>query len=96
MKYSQAIIQPSLFEGWSTVIEDAISLQVPVIASDLPVNIEQLGDRGFFFSPHDAEGLARLLSNFSNPHGANLYGKYDVRIRHFARTFINIFENKIA
>ena len=43
MKNAIAIIQPSLFEGWSTVIEDARSLQVPVIASDLPVNIEQLG-----------------------------------------------------
>ena len=51
MKYAQAVIQPSLFEGWSTVIEDAISLQVPVIASNLPVNIEQLGDRGVYFDP---------------------------------------------
>jgi hypothetical protein len=35
MKNATAIMQPSLFEGWSTVIEDAKSLQVPVIASDL-------------------------------------------------------------
>ena len=52
MKNAKAIIQPSLFEGWSTVIEDARSLQVPVIATDLPVNIEQLGrQRKVFFCP---------------------------------------------
>ena len=50
MKNAKAIIQPSLFEGWSTVIEDARSLQVPVIATDLTVNIEQLGDKGKYFS----------------------------------------------
>jgi len=27
MRHADAILQPSLFEGWSTVIEDAISLQ---------------------------------------------------------------------
>ena len=55
MKYAQAVIQPSLFEGWSTVIEDAKSLQVPVIASDLPIHREQLGDKGRYFNPEDAK-----------------------------------------
>lgn len=49
MKHAVAVVQPSLFEGWSTVIEDAMALNQIVIASDLDVNIEQLGESGIFF-----------------------------------------------
>lgn len=58
---AQAILQPSLFEGWSTTIEDAISMGKPVIASDLPVNREQLGEKGHFFSPLDEPQLTACL-----------------------------------
>lgn len=64
MKHSQAVIQPSLFEGWSTVIEDAKSLQVPVVASNLRVNIEQLGDDGVYFDPHNVEELVAIIKNY--------------------------------
>jgi glycosyltransferase involved in cell wall biosynthesis len=90
MKFSQAIIQPSLFEGWSTVIEDAISLQVPVLAANLSVNIEQLGDRGFYFDPHNENELAALIANFKQPLSP-LYEPYAERIKRFATTFVNIF-----
>jgi len=94
MKHSQAVIQPSLFEGWSTVIEDAISLQVPVIASSLPVNIEQLGQVGFYFEPYDYKALARLLSGFTRrEQGKMLYPEYNERVKNAALTFINIFKS---
>ena len=92
MKNSIAVVQPSLFEGWSTVIEDAKSLQVPVIASDLPVNIEQLGEKGQYFSPHDAQSLASILKTFPGQNAVCSYEQYDERVRHFAKAFINIFE----
>jgi glycosyltransferase involved in cell wall biosynthesis len=41
-RLAAAVVQPSRFEGWSTVIEDAKALGRPVIASDLPVHREQL------------------------------------------------------
>ncbi len=93
MKHAQAVLQPSLFEGWSTVIEDAISLQVPVVASSLPVNIEQLGPDGNYFEPHDDEELAEKLFNFPerNLHDV-LYPDYNVRIKNAARAFVNIFQ----
>jgi glycosyltransferase involved in cell wall biosynthesis len=92
MKYSQAVIQPSLFEGWSTVIEDAISLQVPVIASSLPVNIEQLEKSGNYFDPHDHEKLAEILYSFPSRNLNDIfYGQYEARIRAAAKVFINIF-----
>lgn len=91
MKHAKAIVQPSLFEGWSTVIEDAKTLDVPVIASDLPVNIEQLGDRGVFFNRHDEASLAESLISFSgrSPVG---YEKYDDRVKAFAESFVRIFK----
>jgi glycosyltransferase involved in cell wall biosynthesis len=94
MKYSQAVLQPSLFEGWSTVIEDAISLQVPVIASSLPVNIEQLGPDGNYFEPHDDKKLAEIILNFP-PRNLNdkFYDDYNERVRKAAKVFINIFKD---
>ena len=92
MKNSMAVIQPSLFEGWSTVIEDAISLQVPVIAANLPVNIEQLAEKGFYFDPHKAEELADHMRSFlSTPHRVE-YEAYHDRMKRFAKSFVGIFE----
>lgn len=42
VEHSVAIIQPSLFEGWSTVIEDAKALSKYIIASDINIHKEQL------------------------------------------------------
>jgi glycosyltransferase involved in cell wall biosynthesis len=61
MKHARAIIQPSMFEGWSTVIEDAMAMNQPVIASDIPVNREQLGNDGVYFSFDDHVTLAELI-----------------------------------
>ena len=95
MKHALAVIQPSLFEGWSTVIEDARSLQVQVIASDIPVNIEQLGSDGFYFNPHSPSELASLMKDFHKPgSGANLYEDYHGRIKRTAKSFMGIFTEK--
>ncbi len=92
MKYSKAVVQPSLFEGWSTVIEDARSLQVPVIASNIPANIEQLGANGTYFDPNDEKNLAEILSNYPDrKQNDSYFDDYEVRIRDAARVFLNIF-----
>jgi glycosyltransferase involved in cell wall biosynthesis len=62
MRRSLAVVQPSLFEGWSTIIEDAKTLGKPVLASDLPVNREQLGlSHPFFVDPDDASAWAAAI-----------------------------------
>jgi glycosyltransferase involved in cell wall biosynthesis len=71
MQHAQAVIQPSLFEGWSTVIEDAKLLQVPVLASDIPVHREQLPGMNCFFNPLQAEELAEKIETL--PQNADLY-----------------------
>jgi glycosyltransferase involved in cell wall biosynthesis len=92
MKHCQAVIQPSLFEGWSTVIEDAISLQVPVIASNLPVNIEQLAETGTYFDPLKTEELVAILSKYPDRDMSfKPYGEYAARIKEAAAVLMNAF-----
>ena len=96
MKYAQAIMQPSLFEGWSTVIEDARSLQVPVIAADLKVNFEQLGEKGNYFSPHDSSELASLMENMpERNYSCEIYEPYALRMRNAAYELLGIFKASI-
>lgn len=93
MKYAQAIIQPSLFEGWSTVIEDAKSLQVPVIAADLNVNIEQLEKTGTYFEPHNAHQLAAILEQFpTRDYTKPPYEPYENRMKKAAYEFLAVFK----
>lgn len=57
-----AVVQPSRFEGWSTVVEDAKALGRPLILSDLPVHLEQMDSAVspfHFFKTGDATDLAR-------------------------------------
>lgn len=61
MHHAIAVLNPSLFEGWSTTVEEAKALGKPMILSSLPVHMEQAKERARFFSPHDATALAQLL-----------------------------------
>jgi tetratricopeptide (TPR) repeat protein len=56
-----AIIQPSLFEGWSTVIEDARAIGRPLIVSDIALHREQADGEAIFFSAQDAASLAAAV-----------------------------------
>ena len=62
---SRALLNPSLFEGWSTTVEEARTLGVPTILSDLPVHREQMGEAAIYFDPRDAESLASALESFA-------------------------------
>ncbi|MGO7565077.1 glycosyltransferase, partial [Rhizobium johnstonii] len=59
---SMDLLNPSLFEGWSTTVEEALSWGVPLILSDLEVNREQAGEAAVFFDSHDAQALADALA----------------------------------
>ncbi len=63
MRRSIAVIQPSLFEGWSTVVEDARSLGKAVLLSDFPVHIEQNPPEGRYFERENPEQLAVLIND---------------------------------
>ncbi len=63
MRRALAVIQPSLFEGWSTVVEDARLLGKPLILSDLEVHLEQDPPYGYFFARHEPAALAETIQS---------------------------------
>lgn len=65
MKNSAYIIQPSLSEGWGTVVEDAKVLDKTILLSDIPVHREQMNTKCRLFEPNDSITLARLIEEES-------------------------------
>jgi len=64
MHGSDALLNPSLFEGWSTPVEEARGLGVPLLLSDLDVHREQAGPDATYFDRFSAEALATALERF--------------------------------
>jgi glycosyltransferase involved in cell wall biosynthesis len=57
---ANALLNPSLFEGWSTTVEEAKSIGTPMLLSDIPVHREQAPD-AHFFGTNEAAGLADAI-----------------------------------
>jgi glycosyltransferase involved in cell wall biosynthesis len=55
IRHAVAVLQPSWFEGWSTVVEDAKTLGKPIAVSNLPVHLEQLGSDHPYYLDLDDE-----------------------------------------
>jgi glycosyltransferase involved in cell wall biosynthesis len=91
MKHAIAVIQPSLFEGWSTVIEDAMAMNQRVIASDLEVNKEQLVDKGLYFERQNAEDLSKCLIHLGEERSEIEYN-YTEKRKTFASNLIGLFK----
>ncbi|KAK6033656.1 glycosyltransferase, group 1 family protein [Ostertagia ostertagi] len=56
-----AIIQPSRFEGWNTLVEEAKWMNKEIILSDIPVHLEQAAPLAVYFKDNDADDLAARL-----------------------------------
>lgn len=61
MRTAAVIIQPSLFEGWSTVVQDAVALGRPLLCSDIAVHREQVSNALGFFGTDRADRLTELI-----------------------------------
>jgi glycosyltransferase involved in cell wall biosynthesis len=62
MRACTALINPSLSEGWSTTVEEAKSLGVPMLLSHLRVHREQAGECAEYFAPEVPGQLASLMA----------------------------------
>lgn len=61
---ADAVINPSLFEGWATSVEEAKGLGTALLLSDIPVHREQAPEAQFF-DPASAEALADHLARIT-------------------------------
>ncbi len=61
LRRAAIVIQPSLFEGWSTVVEDVRVLGKRVIVSNIAVHREQNVEHAVYFDPRSPAMLADLL-----------------------------------
>jgi len=63
MANSVAVINPSVFEGWSTTVEEAKSFGKTVLLSDIEVHREQSPCRGHYFEAGNSSALADAITN---------------------------------
>jgi glycosyltransferase involved in cell wall biosynthesis len=100
---ASAVLQASLFEGWSTTIEEATALGKPLIVSDLDIHHEQCENRAFYFSKNDPQNLATLLKQkwgelpdgFDLQHETKAREQYANLIKTFAQELMALFQSVI-
>ncbi|GAB3961660.1 glycosyltransferase family 1 protein [Spirosoma harenae] len=95
MKNAISVIQPSLFEGWSTVVEDAKALNKKIILSDIKVHKEQLPENDYyiFFNPGCEEQLADAILQMEANNYPDPTLDYENNKRNHAIAFLSLFEN---
>jgi glycosyltransferase involved in cell wall biosynthesis len=98
-----AVLNPSTFEGWSTTVEEARSLGVPMVLSDLDVHREQVGDDAIFFDRFSAAALADALQRGQVADGILRedriqFAQADAerRVRRFAEDFVQLLEQSLS
>lgn len=97
MRACTAVLNPSLFEGWSTTVEEARALGTPLVLSDLDVHREQMGGEASYFERSSPVSLADVLERFQplDPvHRAqrvrDARRDSDERVRRFAAEFAGL------
>lgn len=107
MLQAVAVINPSLFEGWSTTVEESKALGVPLILSDIPVHREQCeGLAARFFAPLDVDALAQAMRDASSaetPTSEAARARLSLarethveRMRQFSRTYAAIVQELLS
>jgi glycosyltransferase involved in cell wall biosynthesis len=97
LRASTALIQPSVFEGWHTGVEEAQLCGKKLIISDIPVHREQSPTMGLFFHPKSALELSEAMFvawKTGNGHDSDAeltaQERYAVRQQQFARSIVNL------
>lgn len=92
---SHALINPSFFEGWSTTVEEAKALGVPLVLSGIAVHLEQAGAGALYFDPASPASAAEAMlqawrrDDLPSPaeRRAQAESESSVRVREFAFAF---------
>ena len=89
IKISRAVINPSLFEGWSSTVEECKSVGKKMILSNLIVHKEQYPD-AIFFDRYDVNSLKNVLKNCKDEKSNYDEKTLSDRTRKFANTYVVI------
>lgn len=97
MRASTAMLNPSLFEGWSTTVEEAKAMGTPMLLSDLEVHREQMGEDAIYFDRYSAQSLADALDAFTPLSEVQRESRVDAareaalkRVEQFSRDFADL------
>ena len=99
MLQSVAVVNPSLFEGWSTTVEEAKVLGRPLILSDIKVHREQcINGEAIFFDSLDEKSLAdqmitqlhKPFQTFSEADDKIAISRHSSKSTAFAKKFVGI------
>jgi len=100
MRASAAVINPSRFEGWSTTVEEARALGVPLLLSDIPVQREQMNGEARFFGVDSSEQLAAAVAEqfehrWDPASGARPIPDSAARLSQFAADFASVAQTAV-
>jgi hypothetical protein len=100
MLHSLAVINPSKFEGWSTSVEEAKTMDKPILLSKIAVHLEQNPPLGVFFDPENASQLADLLYQIHNGSPSDLkpshaLPSYEERLQSYGLTYLNLLDQAL-
>jgi glycosyltransferase involved in cell wall biosynthesis len=104
IRQSIAVINPSLFEGWSTTVEETKSMGKRMILSDIEVHREQNPANSEYFPPLQVHSLSDLLLKINIDSNTNLENSIEIqssltlplRQKKFSDQFSNIILNCIS
>jgi len=91
MRYSIAVINPSLFEGWSSTVEEAKSIGKGMVLSNINVHREQNPPASEYFDPDNAGELAGILKKYWNEKEGEPDFSLEEQALSLSNTFINNF-----
>lgn len=92
---SKALINPSLFEGWNTGVEEAKILKKKNILSDIDVHKEQASINSVFFKKKNPKHLAKVIMNLKDTKNKSLItikNDYLKSRKKFAKQYLNILK----
>ena len=89
IKFSKAVINPSLFEGWSSTVEECKSVEKNMILSDLDVHKEQYPN-ATFFERNSVKNIKNILKNYKKENIDSNIESLEIRTKKFADTYVSI------
>ena len=89
IKFSKSVINPSLFEGWSSTVEECKSVGKNMILSDLDVHKEQYPN-ATFFERNSVKSLKNVLMNFKVESLDSNVESLEIQTKKFAKNYLKI------